>query len=334
VGIDDVPVGGLDALNFHAGTIYRWNRMCMGMGETPHLRIENRILPAGPTLIDEMANTAFWLGLMLAMPDEARNLHETVHFSDAHENFMKAARSGLDISLRWFDETLSAKKLILEKLLPLARSGLDAHKVDPDESGRLLGIIADRVSTGRTGSEWILESFNSFNGSLSPGEASVQLTAEMVARASTGKPVHEWESIDEKLMVSKLHCDATWTLEQIMDSDLITLHPDDSWAFAANLMKWNDCEHLAVVNNKEKLRGIVSKSEAQAAIADPDSGLLGDHLRDHLVTLPVDASIEECVTLMKTKGVDCVAVLEAGALAGMVSRKHIADIAPQMLNST
>ncbi|MDP0491099.1 MAG: CBS domain-containing protein [Verrucomicrobiota bacterium JB023] len=324
-------VDDLEALAFHCGTIYRWNRLCFGAGSSPHLRIENRILPAGPTLLDELANTAFWLGLMLGMPEEAHELPEKVKFTTAHANFNKAARSGLGVTFDWFGESISARRLIIERLLPIARQGLDSQGVDPDESGRLLGIIADRVESGQTGSEWILQAYDHLNHGLSPGEAATQLTAEMHARAKEGEPVHRWDPLTEKSRSQPLPCDASWTLEQVMDSDLITIHIDECWDYVAQVMSWNQREFLPVLDDSGHFKGLISRRDVLDAIVSKKEGSVEELIKGTSVTLPLEASIDEALQLMNKSGVDCVAVMESGALAGLVTGRDIVRIAPNML---
>src|SRR5206468_9157413 len=92
----------LKALRLHNGTIYRWNRACYGITEgKPHLRIENRILPAGPTPADEIANAAFWFGLISALLEEYPDISTMMEFEDAESNFLHAARLGLTTQLTW-----------------------------------------------------------------------------------------------------------------------------------------------------------------------------------------------------------------------------------------
>ena len=116
----------LSALRMHNGTVWRWNRACYGVADgIAHLRIENRALPSGPTVQDEMANAAFFVGLMVALPHEYGEIAKRLSFDDAKENFFAAARHGLNAQLRWLDgKSLSATSLILNDLLPLARAGL------------------------------------------------------------------------------------------------------------------------------------------------------------------------------------------------------------------
>ena len=115
-------IPSLQALCLHNGTIYLWNRPCYGVGNgKPHIRIENRYLPSGPSTVDEVANLAFWVGLMNSMPQEAENIWEKVDFLDVSSNFTKAARYGLNSQMDWFGKSVPAKQLILDKLLPLAK---------------------------------------------------------------------------------------------------------------------------------------------------------------------------------------------------------------------
>ena len=120
----DIP--RLKALQVHSGTVYRWNRGCYGLTDgKPHLRIENRVLPAGPTAVDEISNAAFFFGLMRGMPSEYPDVRSCLDFDDAQLNFMNAAQSGLRAQFRWMRrKTLLARDLILEELLPIAREGL------------------------------------------------------------------------------------------------------------------------------------------------------------------------------------------------------------------
>lgn len=329
---NDIPT--LDALNFHNGTIYRWNRVCYGIGGgKPHLRIENRILPAGPTVTDEMANTALWLGLMLAVPADAEHLPDQVPFQDAHENFLKAARSGLGVAFRWYGETIAAQELIVEKLVPLAMQGLDRHGVDPDESKRLLGIISDRVTSGKTGAQWILDSFDHLRETRSPGEAATYLTSEMFDRAETEQPVHQWSPIPGS-PIKPVTCDATWTLEQMMTTNLRTVHPDDPQEFAAKVMTWNGLSHLAVVDNDGQLHGVLSRTTVLEKIVENQQGTVTEALDETTLKMPLDGSLEEGLEAMRDHGTDYIAVMEDGALAGLLTAEDIVRLAPQMLSNT
>ena len=119
----------LKAFALFNGTIYRWNRPCYGVTDgKPHFRIENRYIPAGPSVIDEVSNTAFWTGLMNECPTTP--ISGTMQFHHAKENFIKAARHGLAAKLHWQGEEYDARELIVDQLIPMAKNGLEKAKVD------------------------------------------------------------------------------------------------------------------------------------------------------------------------------------------------------------
>src|SRR5687767_2060862 len=148
----------LSALRMHNGTVWRWNRACYGVADgIAHLRIENRALPSGPTVQDEMANAAFFVGLMIALPPEYGEIAKRLSFDDAKENFFAAARNGLNAQLKWLDgKSISATSLILNELLPLARAGLKNARVDSGDIDKYFGVLEERVRRGKTGAQWML----------------------------------------------------------------------------------------------------------------------------------------------------------------------------------
>ncbi|MEX1368387.1 MAG: glutamate-cysteine ligase family protein, partial [Nannocystaceae bacterium] len=151
----------LQALRLHNGTVYRWNRACYGWSATdkPHLRIENRVLPAGPSIVDEVANAAFYFGLMSGVTAEYEDISKVMEFDDAKNNFFAAARHGMGAQFHWVGgETITASALILDRLLPLAREGLRLSNIDEEDVARYLDIIEQRARTQTTGASWALRS--------------------------------------------------------------------------------------------------------------------------------------------------------------------------------
>src|SRR6188472_4350196 len=146
----------LHELRLHNGTIYRWNRPVYDVvDDTPHLRVENRILPAGPTVVDILANAAFYYGLVQVLTEEDRPLWTQMSFSAAEENFHVGAREGIDARVYWPGVgEVPVAELVLRRLLPAAYEGLDRLGIDPGERDRLLGIIERRCVTQRNGASW------------------------------------------------------------------------------------------------------------------------------------------------------------------------------------
>ncbi|MGZ4437625.1 MAG: glutamate--cysteine ligase [Nocardioidaceae bacterium] len=198
--IDVIESGGtpsLHELRLHNGTIYRWNRPVYDVVEgIPHLRVENRVLPAGPTVVDTMANAAFYFGIVRALAEHERPLWSQMSFSAAEENFHVAARRGIEANVYWPGlGQVPATELVLRRLLPLARAGLDAWGVVSEESERLLGIIEQRCVTGQNGASWFV---GRFHDRLDAGDGD-RLGAlrgtlnEYRERMHTNEPVHTWD---------------------------------------------------------------------------------------------------------------------------------------------
>ncbi len=153
--------GGIPALNelrLHNGTIYRWNRPVYAVVDgVPHVRVENRVLPAGPTVVDTLANAAFYFGLVRAMAEQDRPVWSQMSFTAAEENFHAAAHAGIDAQVYWPGVgQVPASELVVRRLLPLAATGLASWGVSDEESGRLLDIIEQRCLTGRTAASWFV----------------------------------------------------------------------------------------------------------------------------------------------------------------------------------
>ena len=129
------------------------------MNGKPSLRIEARFLPSGPTILDEMANAAFFLGLMMVLPAEFGDVTKKMSFDDVKTNFFSAARFGLKSTVVWLDgQSYRARDLILHELLPRAKKGLKMVGIEPTDIERYLGVLEHRVAAGKTGADWMHES--------------------------------------------------------------------------------------------------------------------------------------------------------------------------------
>jgi hypothetical protein len=190
----DVP--RLAELRLHNGTIYRWNRPIYDVvRDQPHLRVENRVLPAGPTVVDIMANAAFYYGLLRVLADEERPLWSQMSFSAAEENFHIGARDGIDARFYWPGlGEVPATELVLRRLLPLAHEGLRRWGVDGKDTDRLLEIIERRCVLARNGATWQSEVFHHLYGVK--GADRLDALREMTRRyrdlMHSNEPVHAW----------------------------------------------------------------------------------------------------------------------------------------------
>ena len=201
---DEDPLAVLDAgatpqlaeMSLHNGTIYRWNRPVYAVvGGQPHLRIENRVLPAGPSVADVIANAAFYYGVVRALAETQRPIWTQMSFVTAAENLHEAARDGMDARLYWPGlGEVPVAELVLRRLLPLAREGLSRWGVDAGSAGRLLGIIEQRCLTARTGADWqvaVTRAISERTGAGRP-EALRQMTQRYIEHMHSNEPVHTW----------------------------------------------------------------------------------------------------------------------------------------------
>ena len=326
----------LEALQLHNSTVYRWNRPCYGVGGgKPHLRIECRVLPSGPTIVDEVANAAFWIGLVMGGADTFGDVTRRIDFDEAKENFLAASRHGLKAGFHWLDgETYSARRLILDELLPLARSGLAGVGVDPGDIDRYLGLIQERVEAGVTGSTWMMRSFGAMKDKGTRAERLAAVTAALVQRQRSGEPAHTWA-------VADIHEAGGWRLnylrvEQYMTTSLFTVHEDELVDMVAFLMDRNEIRHVLVEDDQHRLTGIVSyrsliRLMAEESGADGETPPVKTIMERDPVSVAPETPTLEAIDLMRRHRVSCLPVVKHGKLVGIVSERDFMPIAYELL---
>ncbi len=317
----------LKALCMHNGTVYMWNRICYGISDTkkPHLRIENRYLPSGPTLIDEIANSAFWLGLMNGIPDDLQNINKLMKFEDVHFNFYNAARLGLDCSFRWLGKVVSPNELLTEQLLPWARNGLKKSNVDQNDIDRLLGIIENRLEKNVTGSSWLQKNFSTLISNSTRAKASTDITQAYYEMQRTERPVHEWEDLDNKTRITVKDFQK---VKQIMATDIPTLQKDDLLELAINIMVWRSVRCIAVEDDQNELVGLIPTRRIIKILAEGwhEDMTVNEVMVKELITTNPDASISDAVELMVGNKVGCLPVISNKKLVGMLTERDIVTI--------
>jgi CBS domain-containing protein len=333
--LDRGEVPQLKALRLHNGTVYRWNRACYGvMGGKPHLRIENRIMPSGPSVVDEVANAALWLGLMAELGATIPDVTMRMDFDHAQANFYAAAREGLGAQFVWLDgEELPATRLVLDRLLPAAESGLRREKIDEDDIKRYLGIIEQRVRSGRTGSRWILSSFAEMKRGK-PGERLNALVAATVARQAAGRPVAEWERA--RLDEAGLARNNYMTVDQYMTTDLFTVQSDDPVDLVANLMGWERIRHVPVEDQDHRLVGLVSyRAVLRFLTSDKSQNTsdtpVSDIMKTDVLTVFPHTPTLDAIALLRRYRIGCLPVVSDGRLVGIITEENFMDIAADLL---
>lgn len=316
----------LRALRHHGGTIYRWNRPCYGISENgkPHLRIELRALPAGPSITDEVANGAFWLGLMSELVETIEHVPSRMSFEDAQNNFYAAARDGLGARMTWLDgERFHAKDLLLEKLLPLARAGLVRAQVDKADAERFMNIIERRVREEATGSNWSRRSYAAMPLSAPDGMRARALVSAMIARQAEGNVSAEWAlakyddpSLEEGFVPSVAAAYA--------QTRFISVLPDDSLLHARTLLDWEGISHLAVEDRKGAFVGVIARDALEAYLADGtgrEAEAVSALLPMPSVAIKPTTSMADAVALFHVHELGCLPIVEDDQLVGMLMRK-------------
>jgi CBS domain-containing protein len=325
----------LSSLRLHNGTIWPWNRACYGVTNgVAHLRIENRALPSGPTVVDEISNAAFFVGLMLALPAEYGDISRLMTFDEAKANFQRAARHGLNAQFTWVDGlTHAASALILDHLLPLARTGLKAHEVASEDIDRYLGTVEERVKSGRTGAQWTMKSLTAMQGAGTREERQRTLSATMLARQKSGEPVHRWPLIEA--------CESDdWTksyrtIGQFMSTDLFTIRPDDLIDLAASVMDWRHIRHVPVEDEEGRLVGLIThRALLRLLIRRGSQGnapvVVRDIMKRDPITVTTNTPTLEAMELMRTKRVGCLPVVDDGRLTGIVTSYDFLDASSRL----
>ena len=322
-------IPSLMALRLHNGTVWRWNRPCYGVIDgRAHLRIEARAFPAGPTIVDEVANAAFFFGLLEGMTGEYRDIKKLVPFEDAKDNFFVAARHGLNAQFTWIGgRRVTATALILDQLLPLARAGLKQSGIDTSDIDRYLGTVEERVRRDRSGSQWALQSLASM-GNLGSREGRHRcLTAAMLQNQQVGGPVHTWElaRMPESYTSTAVH----QSVEDRMSTDLFTVRPDDLIQLAASVMDWRHISHVPVEDDRGKLIGMVSHRALLHLLAETGQGsdyrsmMVRDVMAPNPITVSPHTPILEAIELMRHSKTDCLPVIAGERLVGILTSNDV-----------
>lgn len=318
-------IPNLSALRLHNGTIYRWNRMCYGITDNkPHMRIECRYIPAGPTIKDEIANAAFWVGLMKARPENVKKIWEHFDFKDVKSNFFKSARSGVESVFIWMGKQISAKDLIKNELLPLAHEGLKNCGFSNEEIYIYLGIIEKRLETG-TGSQWQVRNFRNLKKAMNVSDALVSLTEFMYIQQQSNIPVCDWPDVDIDSTV-KRQVKNMLVVKQLMSTDVITVYPNDPVALVAEIMKWNDVNHIVVEDKKGNLQGVVTSghiAELLEAKRELSEISVKKIMRKDISTISPEAAISEALEIMQNLWISSLPVVSDNKLMGIVTKNDM-----------
>ncbi len=321
----------LDALTLHNGTVWRWNRPCYGITDgKPHLRIENRALPAGPTIVDQVANAALFYGLMTALQDEAMLIPQRLDFEDARANLFAAAQIGLAARFTWLDgERIGARKLLRQQLLPAAREGLATLDVPANDIDRYIGIVEARADSGQSGARWLLDSLANVPAS---GRENLCVEAVEFVQAYQGGdvPVHEWGLIAPAPDPAQRQ-DRT-TVADIMTTNLFTARPEDLVDLATSMMDWRHVRHVPVESIGGELVGLLSTRELlHLRDRGGDAIPVADIMQTDPPTIAPDAPLSEAITRMLDNEAGCLLVVAQRQLVGIVTERDLLQAAIELV---
>ena len=339
----------LQALQLHNGTVYRWNRACYGTTNgMPHLRIENRILPSGPTAVDEVANAAFWFGLVSGLSHEYPDITRVMDFDDAKHNFIASARLGLASQLTWIEgRRVPARELISGELIPLARAGLETSGIDADDIDRYLSIVEDRVESRQTGSQWQLDSLAGMKQEGTRADRLNAVVAASIDRQLKGEPVHTWPLAKLHEGYIKRRMERT-RVEQYMNTDLFTVNEEELVEFLACLMDWQRIRHVLVEDNEHRLVGLVTHRSLLRYLADHKTAAPGNQsqpdktegiaVKDIMIRNPISVTPEtptiDAIHVMRKHKIGSLPVVREGRLVGLITEQEFIHIAGQLLDDS
>lgn len=317
----------LKALRMHNGTVYRWNRPCYGVANgVAHLRIENRYIPSGPTIMDEMANMAFWVGLMKGMPEEYARIWEKMDFKRAKANFLRAAISGMETKLQWMGKVVDTKQLIQDEFLPIAEDGLRKAGIDDASIRNYLGVIRQRLSS-RNGAQWMKSAYRSLKDGHLRDVSLRRMTALMHRNQTSGKPVGEWPlATKEQLTGKELKLQKVY---QVMSTDPQTVHEFDLVELVEKIMKWRGFHHVPVENEAGQCIGVITSTllERERQKHGSFGNMFASEIMErNVITIDPNAPILDAKNLMIEKGIGSLPVIYQGRLVGVITKFDLVEL--------
>lgn len=329
----------LKALQVHNSTVYRWNRPCYGISDNgkPHLRIENRVLPAGPTTKDEMANAALWLGAMVGYSKYCKDIRKEITWEDVRDNFGKAAQFGIDSKFTWFnDRKINACDLVSQEILPIAREGLKAQNIDTADIDLYLGIIQERAKRHKNGATWQIKAYTRLKNQTNSDEALSVLTHSILSNQEKNIPVHEWKM--PELNDLKKYEPSQLRVEEFMQTDLFTAQKEDPIELVTHLMDWRTVRYLPIEDKKGKLGGLITArlllrhfAKPKTASSQPEQALVQDIMIKKPITVSPNTSLIKAMQIMRENKIGCLPVTQDEELIGIITEMDFLRISARLI---
>jgi len=312
----------LKALNLHNGTVYRWNRACYGVGDgKPHLRIENRYMPSGPTLSDEIANMMLWVGVMIGKPKKYENIHKKMDFKDAKSNFFNAARYGMSTQFVWNNKLVSSHQLLLDELLPMAYRGLYSVGVSPKDAEHYLTLIENRINSN-TGAQWMKTSYRNLLTQKKPFEAAQTLTEKIYEKQEKDYPVCTWRVLQPS---TTSNFQDECIVRHIMNTKIFSVDERDSIELVLKIMEWKNIHHMPVIDHDKKLVGLLTWDDVEELSKDKNQvkEAVKSIMIKKITTITQYAKIDDAKAIMIDQNIDCLPVVHEDILIGIITSKDL-----------
>jgi CBS domain-containing protein len=274
---------------------------------------------------------------MEGMADQCSDITRELDFVDARDNFIKAAKFGIDTAFSWRNDVkVPATELILKDLLPIARAGLKLRKVNPEDIDKYLGIIEARASLHKTGARWILRTFTALKDQVTNDEAVTAVTAAIIKNQKLNKPVHTWKEASlsdlDNWQPSKLK------VEEFMSTDLFTVQKEDLIELVAEIMDWRRIRYMPVENPKGELVGLISSRMLLRHFARHsklESSLPATMVKDIMIEKPFtvgpDTTIMEAMYKMRQNKIGCLPVVKGKELVGIITEMDFLRITSRLM---
>ena len=312
----------LRALGLHNGTIYKWNRVCYGLTEgEPHLRIENRYMPSGPTTEDEIANMMLWVGVMVGRPKSFDDIHTKMSFKDVKSNFFNAARYGMAAQFHWDGQLLSSQQLLLDHFLPMAYRGLYSMGVAPRDAEHYLSVIEKRIRS-LNGSRWMVEAYRKLKKEHKTSDALKILIATMHERRKRNYSVDAWllPRGDEYRITNE-----NLTVRDRMITKTITAQEDDSAELVLKMMLWKNIHHTPILDDNLDLAGVLTWTDVQNYLENPQQlkENISSIMTKDVVTVEPGMKLSEAKNLMEKNNFHCLPVVMDNKLIGIITSNDL-----------
>ena len=337
--IKEGKVPKLRALQVHNSTVYRWNRPCYGISENgkPHLRIENRVFAAGPTVADEIANSALWLGAMIDYSHTYDDITKFISFPEAKDNFTKAARYGIDTKFTWLNDVkISAIELLRDEIIPRAKSGLIRMNVNEEDIEKYMGMMEQRTEKHVTGARWMLRSYNDLIEQIPRDEAVTVLTSSIIRNQEQSLPIHEWKAPTAKDL--DIYQPGNIRVDEFMTTDLFTAREEDIIDLVAEMMNWRKIRYLPVENQKGELIGLVTLRIIlrhflkMRKMKSSKTVTVGELMLTNVDTVCPNDSIKHAMKLMNSKKIGCLPVVKDNELVGIITEHDFLSISSRLID--